>query len=140
MEQALLWPEIGDIRGVAPSLLKANQENDRQEFDGFWSFQDLSLVIEAKRVGASFSHKQLSEYLDAFKTTKRMPLWLLAVGRGKMIFNSLKEITIPKNVNVLYIDWRTILAAILKNIQECPGAILQALLRRYCQVFEAEKS
>jgi hypothetical protein len=129
IKDVLLWPEMGNIRELDRSLLTSDKGNDRQEPDAFWNFQDFSLVVEAKRLEAKFSLEQLYGYIGAFEASETRPLWFLAVGKGQTASKSLKDIRIPLNTNVLYIDWKTILAAILKKIPESTEAYFKCCLQ-----------
>ncbi|MBW2623008.1 MAG: hypothetical protein JRD68_08905 [Deltaproteobacteria bacterium] len=102
-----LWPQLKDLKKHFHPLIEI-RPGKSDELDAFWSFKNFSLIIEAKKFGVQFDPKQLYKYINAYKNISG-PLWVLAVGKGLVAVRSLTGLKVGKDVNVLYIDWESIL-------------------------------
>lgn len=144
IDRAELWPRLKDLQKDCPPLVKTKGANSG-ELDALWSFKNFNLVIEGKRIGKWFGSDQLYKYMDAFKN-KSKPLWVLAVGKGLAAVRSLAGFKVGKDVNLLYIDWESILGVITNqladnqlkeaHIRRCLKDIETSLERRYLKPFK----
>jgi hypothetical protein len=116
IQAAELWEKLGDIKDQSQPMVNTTQGKG-WELDALWAFKDFNLIIEAKKIGVPFSREQLQNYSDAFKPTGK-PLWLLVVGKGSAAVRSLAGFTLGKDVNLLYINWETILGVVASRVRD----------------------
>jgi len=143
IDQAELWPSMNFQEGFTPPAKIGGGRSD--ELDALWRFKNFNLVIEAKKIGARFDPEQLYKYISAFTKRTSKPLWFLAVGKGLAAVKSLAGLKVGKDVNILYIDWQSILGVITKelavnqlkeaHIRRCLKDIKTSLERRNLKPF-----
>ena len=123
-----LWPSIKSLQKDYPSLANLDSEKGG-ELDALWCFKTFNLIIEAKTIGGSFDRDQLNRYIEAFTKDVSKPLWVLTVGKGITAVKSLISFKVPKDVNLLFIDWASIHGIITKQVED-KQLIKEAYIRR----------
>jgi hypothetical protein len=129
IDGAELWPKLTDLQKDCSALVKIGGGRS-DELDALWCFKNFNLVIEAKKIKAQFGSEQLHKYINAFKNTSK-PLWVLAVGKGLAAVRSLAGLKVGKDVNLLYIDWESILGIITNQLAN--KQLKEAHIRRCLQ-------
>ncbi|MEA3429290.1 MAG: hypothetical protein U9Q84_08830 [Thermodesulfobacteriota bacterium] len=129
IDGAELWPKLTDLQKECPALVKIGGGR-ADELDALWCFKNFNLVIEAKKIDVRFGSEQLHKYINAFKNTSK-PLWILAVGKGSAAVRSLAGLKVGKDVNLLYINWESILGVVTNQLAN--RQIKEAHIRRCLQ-------